>query len=466
MATLASDNTPQKTELPTTWQGETRILLALGVPMALTQLIAFAVYTIDVLMIGRISPEDLAAASIGTVIYFALWMVGSGPVMAVSPLVSQALGADQNDTQDVRRSVRMALWAIFLMFPVVVIALALTEPVALALGQDPVVSAKAADYVLALAFGWPFALATMALRNFLAALEKTKIPLLLAGMTTLLNAGLNYLFIFGKFGFPRMELVGAGIASSLSYTAGFFLFVGYILLDKRAKTFDLFHRFWRSDWQRLREVVALGWPISLTTIFEGMLFNSAVILMGLIGIMEVAAYQISINVVALAFMLPWGLSMAGAVRIGLAKGAENDAAVKRSASVTLVAATLSVVALAVVIGLFPMNVAAFYLDPDDPANGAVIRLVLLFLPIAGVFMVFDAAQVAANQLLRGLKDVRAPMYLAGVSYWIIGFPVALFLGLGTAMGAVGIWYGLTAGLMSATVLLGSRLWWIAWRKKT
>lgn len=463
MATLASENTTQKTELPGSWQGETRVLLSLGVPMALTQLVAFAVYTIDVLMIGRISPEDLAAASIGTVIYFALWMVGSGPVMAVSPLVSQALGANQNDTRDVRRSVRMALWAIFLMFPVVLVALALTEPVALALGQDPVVSHKAANYVLALAFGWPFALATMALRNFLAALEKTKIPLLLAAMTTLLNAGLNYLLIFGAFGFPRLELVGAGIASSLSYTSGFFLFVAYILLDKRARTFNLFHRFWHSDWQRLREVVALGWPISLTTIFEGMLFNTAVIMMGLIGIMEVAAYQISINVVALAFMLPWGLSMAGAVRIGLAKGAENTAAIKRSASVTLVAATLSVVALALAIALFPMKVAAFYLEPGDPANAAVIELVLLFLPIAGIFMVFDAAQVAANQLLRGLKDVQWPMYLSGVSYWLIGFPVALLLGLKTPLGAVGIWYGLTAGLIAASVFLGGRLWWMAWR---
>ena len=463
MATIASENI-QKAELPKTWQGETRILLALGIPMALTQLIAFAVYTIDVLMIGRISPEDLAAASLGTVIYFALWMVGSGPVMAVSPLVSQALGANQNDTRDVRRSVRMALWAIFLLFPIVLAALALTEPVALALGQDPAVSKKAGAYVLALAFGWPFALATMALRNFLAALEKTKIPLVLAAMTTLINAGLNYLLIFGKFGFPRLELVGAGIASSLSYTTGFLLFVAYIQLDKRAKKFDLFDRFWVSDWPRLREVIALGWPISLTTIFEGMLFNTAVIMMGLIGIMEVAAYQISINVVALAFMLPWGLSMAGAVRIGLAKGAENRVAVKRSASVTLIAATLSIVAIALTIAVFPRGVAAFYLDIDDPANTEVIRLVLLFLPIAAAFMVFDAAQVAANQLLRGLKDVRWPMYLSGVSYWLIGFPVALFLGLWTPFGSVGIWYGLTAGLIAATVLLGGRLWWIAWHK--
>lgn len=463
MTTATTNINPQKTILPDNWRDETRHLLALGIPMALTQLAAFAVYTVDVLMIGRISPEDLAAASLGTVIYFALWMVGAGPVMAVSPLVSQALGADQNDTRDARRSVRMAIWVIFLMFPAVLGALALTGPIALALGQDPMVTAKAADYVLALAVGWPFALATMALRNFLATLGKTKIPLALVIVTTLINAGLNYVLIFGHFGIPRMELVGAGIASSLSYTTGFFLFVVYIMIDKHASTFHLFHHFWRSDWPRLREVVSLGWPISMTTIFEGMLFNSAVILMGLIGVMEVAAYQISINVVALAFMLPWGISMAGAVRVGLAEGAANKAAVQRAATITLVTATLSVVALAIIIGLFPMGVASFYLDPGDPANAVVIQLVLLFLPIAGAFMIVDAAQVAANQVLRGLKDVRWPMYLTGVSYWLIGFPVAAILG-SSSYGAVGIWYGLTAGLFAAMVLLGSRLWWVAWRK--
>ncbi len=463
MTTLETGRSPQKVILPDNWRDEARSLLSLGIPMALTQLAAFAVYTVDVLMIGRISPEDLAAASLGTVIYFALWMVGAGPVMAVSPLVSQALGANQNDTRDVRRSVRMALWVIFLMFPAVLGALWVTEPVALALGQDPVVSAKAADYVLALAIGWPFALATMALRNFLAALGKTTIPLVLVVITTLINAGLNYIFIFGNFGAPRLELVGAGIASSMSYTIGFFLFVAYIMIDKQGRLFHLFHHFWRSDWTRFREVVHLGWPISMTTIFEGMLFNSAVILMGLIGIMEVAAYQISINVVALAFMLPWGISMAGAVRVGLAKGAENTLAIKRAASVTLIAATLSVVALALAIALFPMGVAAFYLDPNDSANAEVISLALLFLPIASLFMVFDAAQVAANQLLRGLKDVRWPMYLSGVSYWLIGFPVAAILGA-SPYGAVGIWYGLTAGLIAATVLLSGRLWWLAWHK--
>jgi len=323
MATLATDQTADPVQLPHHWRGEMRALLALGIPMALTQLAQFFVYTIDVIMIGKLSPEDLAAASLGTVIYFALWMLGSGPVMAVSPLVSQALGAKQNDYQDARRSVRMALWVIFLMFPVGFIILWFTEPIMLAFGQDPLLSKKAGDYVLALSFGWPFALAIMALRNFLAALGKTKIPLLLVLTTTGFNTLFNYLLIFGSFGFPKWGLVGAGVASSISYMLSFGLFVAYIKLDREARKFEVFTRLWKSDWPRFREVVSLGWPMSITTFFEGMLFNATVLLIGRIGTLEVAAYQVAINVIALAFMLPWGLSMAGAVRVGLAAGAGN-----------------------------------------------------------------------------------------------------------------------------------------------
>lgn len=449
--------TPQKAVLPSSWGGEMRALLWLGIPMAFTQLAQFFVYTIDILMIGRISPEDLAAASLGTVIYFALWMIGAGPVMAVSPMVSQALGADQNDTADARRSVRMALWVLFLMTPLIGVALYFTEPIAIALGQDPVISRKAGQYVLALAPGLAFAMATMALRNFLAALEKTAIPLVLVIVTTAVNALLNYIFIFGNFGAPRLELVGAGIASSLSYIFGFFLFMLYIRLDARANSFQIFKNFLKPDWPRLREVISLGWPISVTTVFEGMLFNAAVILMGLIGVMEMAAYQVALNVVALIFMLPWGLSMAGAVRIGLAEGAANPRAVKRAASVTMTAAIVSISFIAVTVALWPENITALYLEIEKPENEAIIGLVIGFLPIAAAFAIFDAVQVAANQLLRGLKDVRWPMVLTGISYWAIGFPVAFILGLKTEIGANGVWYGLMAGLIAASILLGGRL---------
>ena len=457
MSQVTSHTQPQKAVMPKSWGGEMRALLALGIPMAAAQFVQYLVFFFDTAMIGRISPEDVAAAALGSVIYFALWMLGSGPVMAVSPLVSQALGADQNSTQDARRSVRMALWVIFLMTPIIIFLLTFTESLALKFGQDPVVAEKAGRYVLALGPGLAFAMGTMALRNFLAALEKTFIPFILVSIVTALNILLNYILIFGHFGAPRLELVGAGIASSLSYIFGFGLFMLYIRLDALANSFQVFQNFWKTDWVRFKEVVSLGWPISLTTLFEGMLFNAAVIIMGVIGVMEQAAYQIALNVVALAFMLPWGLSMAGAVRIGLAEGAENKNAVKRCAGVTIIASVCAIMLMAVPIAIAPEFITSLYLELDEPKNAQAIALIIGFLPIAVAFMLFDASQVAANQLLRGLKDVRWPMVLTGISYWVIGFPVAYYLGLKTSLGANGVWYGLMAGLITASVLLIWRL---------
>jgi len=454
---MLTHEAPQKAVLPKTWLGEMRALLWLGIPMAAAQFIQFLVYFIDLVMIGRISPEDVAASGLGALIYYIFWMLGSGPIMAVSPLVSQAMGADQNDTRDARRSVRMVIWIIFLMTPVIVIMLSFTESLLLFFGQDPVVSAKAGKYVIALAIGLPFAMATMALRNFLAALEKTLIPLILVAIGTVFNGFLNYIFIFGNFGAPRLELVGAGIASSLAYMTSFFLFVLYIRWDKRANSFQIFKNFWRPDWPRLKEVIALGWPMSVTTTFEGLLFNVAILVMGIIGVLEAAAYQIALNVAALAFMLPWGMSMAGAVRIGLAEGAGNKPATRRAASTTLIASILAIMMLAIPVALFPEFTASLYLNLDKPENAEVIALVIGFLPIATAFMIFDSVQVAANQLLRGLKDVNWPMLFTGISYWVVGFPMAYILALKTDIGANGVWYGLLVALAVASVLLGGRL---------
>ena len=451
-----------KAELPTAWPGELKALLWLGIPMALTQLAQFSIYTIDILMIGRVGAAEVAAASLGSVIYFMLWMLGAGPVMAVSPMVSQALGADVADRHDARISVRMALWCVGFMTPLMLVFAFLAEPLALLAKQDPEQSAKAGSYILALAAGWPFALGTMILRNYLAAIGKTLIPFVLVMASVALNAGLNALLIFGMFGFPELGLVGAGIASSISYTVGFFLFVAYIQLDKKSAEFRVFHHFWRPHWNRLHEVFKLGWPISLTTLFEGMLFNACVLIVGLIGVIQVAAYQIALNVSALAFMLPWGLSMAGAVRVGLAKGAENPAAVKRAGLLTIITSVLGIMLFAVPVALWPEHVASLYMDTSKPDNQLVIALVVSFLPIAAGFMFFDAVQVAANQILRGLKDVRWPMIYTGFSYWVVGFPTAFYLAIKTPIGAKGVWYGLLLGLLLASIFLSYRFWRLAW----
>ena len=442
------------------WRREFFALMTIGLPMGLTQLIQFSINTIDTLMIGRLGAEPLAAGSLGLVMYYVLFVAGMGPAMAISPMVSQALGADANDTRDVRRSVRMGLWVVGVGAVACSLIYFFVEEFALLLGQPPELAKLAEPYVLALAPGLPFALGVIILRNFLAAIERTRWPLIFIIATTALNAFLNYLLIYGNWGFPQLNLVGAGIASSLSHAVGFFVLVAYIQIEKRGRTFQLFENFFRSDWERIREVVKLGWPIGVTIAFEAMLFNAAVFLMGRIGVDEVAAYQVALNVAAVAFMTPLGLSMAGAVRVGLMAGAKDAAGVRRASALTILASIGAIMIIAIPVMATPFGIAGLYLDASDPNNAVVIGLVASFLPIAAAFALFDATQVAAAQALRGLKDVRIPMIMTGISYWVIGFPVSAGLGLYTPLGAVGVWYGLLAGLAAAALLLGGRLWMI------
>ncbi len=453
--TAASDSTP--TGRWPAWRREFIALMAIGLPMGLTQLIQFSINTVDVLMIGRLGADQLAAASLGLVMFYVLFIAGMGPAMATSPMVSQALGADKDDVREARRSVRMGLWVVGFTAPVLSVIYFFAEEIALGLGQPAATAKLAEPYVLALAPGLPFALGVIILRNFLAAIERTNAPLVVIIFTTVLNALLNYILIYGNWGAPRLELVGAGIASSVSHAFGFFALVAYINWEKTARRFELFVKFLKPDWPRLIEVVKLGWPIAITFGFEAMLFNSAVFLMGRIGVNEMAAYQVALNVAALAFMTPLGLSMAGGVRVGLMAGAKDHAGVRRAAVVAIGSCVGVIMLFAIPMMFLPAQIAGLYLDADE---AVVLSLVASFLPIAAAFALFDATQVAAAQALRGLKDVRIPMFLTGVSYWLIGFPVAAGLGLATSVGAVGVWWGLLAGLSSAAILLSARLWFV------
>lgn len=428
--------------------------------MGLTQLVQFSISTIDVVMIGQLGADPLAGASLGLVIFYAVFLFGFGPAMAVSPMVSQALGANPDDVDDVRHSVRMALWTIGLGVPALSSVFFFSQEIALALGQPFVAAALAEPYVLALAPGLPFMVAIMALRNFLAAVGRTRAPLMFIILTTALNAFLNWLLIYGNWGLPRLELVGAGFASSLSNLIGFSVLVLYIQLEPESRRFHLFKGFFQAVPARLHEVMQLSWPMSLTSAFEAMLFNAAVFLMGRIGVDEMAAYQVALNVAAMAFMMPFGLSMAGAVRVGLMAGKGDRAGVRRASAVSILACIGAIMLVAIPVMIDPRAIADLYLDVKDPSNSRVLGLVASFLPIAAAFALFDATQVAANQALRGLKDVRVPMVITAVSYWAIGFPISAWLGLGTRLGAIGVWWGLLASLAAAAVLLGARLSWL------
>jgi multidrug resistance protein, MATE family len=237
------------------------------------------------------------------------------------------------------------------------------------------------------------------------------------------------------------------------------MFVGMAIvvsLHPRFRRYRLFGRFWRPDWERFRSVWKLGLPIAVTVALEITIFNAAVFLMGLIGTSSLAAHAIAIQIAALTFMVPLGLSQAVTVRVGLAYGRRDRAGIKRAGWTSFIIGTgfMSVMALAMI--LFPNELVALFLDPSDPANEPVIALAVSFLFVAALFQIVDGAQAVGAGMLRGLHDTTLPMIYAAIGYWVIGLAVALWLGFRQGWEGVGIWTGLAAGLGVVAVLMIGR----------
>ena len=438
------------------WLAESRALVRLGAPLVVTQLAQMAMPTTDVLMIGRLGQGPLAAAALANTIYIFAWLVGLGPSAAVAPIVAHILGAHPNEHARVRAAVRIGMWSVLLLSPVLIIALAFAEPLLLALGQTPELARAAAPYVLVLSLGIPFTLAFNVLRNFSTALSHPRAPLVVIFCAAFLNAFLDYGLIFGHFGLPRLGMIGAAIATSSANAFSFAAMAGLVTFAPAFRRFRIWRRFHRPDWARLLEVYRLGASIDLTMIFEIALFAGATLMMGPFGTAAVAAHQIAMNVPSITFMVPLGLSMAATVRVGLAAGAGDKHAVRRAGFTAIALATLFMALCGIVIANFPRTIAGLYLPVDAPENARAAALTITFLYVAAAFQIFDAIQVTAAFALRGLKDARMPVILAGGSYWLVGFPLALFLGYGLDWQGFGIWLGLAASLAVAAITMLSR----------
>ena len=442
------------------WVAEARELLRLAVPMAATQLAQMIILATDTVMLGHYSKESLAAGAIGNTVFFFIWLLGTGPVSAVSPMIAHVVGrhAASNkvrDRREVRLVVRMGLWSVALMTPPLLAALFFTHDILLVLRQEPQLAADAGIYTAALAFGLPCSLAFQVLRNFSTSLSRPVPPMVVMGLAILFNALGDYTLIFGHFGFPRLGLVGAGFASASSnlFTLIAMTIIALRMPDLRAYRF--LHRFGKAHWASLRELFHLGLPIGVTMLFEVALFNAATLAMGTFGIAALAAHQIAITIPSLTFMVPLGIGLAGTVRVGLAAGAGDMYGARRAGFAAMGLGAIFMLCAALVLLLFPHSIAALWL-PDSSANRDVLVLAVTFLHVAAAFQLMDGLQVTASMSLRGLKDARGPMWVAGASYWLAGAPMCALLGFGFKMQGLGIWLGLAFGLLVAAVLLTSR----------
>ncbi len=442
------------------WRDEARELLKLAAPLVLTQLAQMAIMTTDVVMLGRLGKTALASAALGNTVFFFTWLIGCGPVAAVAPMIAHIRGARPGDRAGVRNSVRMGLWSVLILSVPLIALLLFTQPILLMLGQRPELAAGAGRFTGMLCWGLPFSLGYQVLRNFSTALSRPKASLWMMACSILFNAAGDYALIFGHFGLPRLELVGSGISSACSYAFSFLAMVVVVRLIPDLNKVRIFRRFHRPHWDRLSEVFRLGMPIGLTMIFEAMLFNAATLIMGTFGTASVAAHQIALNVASITFMVPLGIGMAATVRVGLAAGAGDGAAVRRAGYGAFFMGATFMSAAALALWLFPTAIANLYFA-DAAANADVVALAVVFLRIAAAFEICDGLQVVGALSLRGLKDAQIPMWIAGLSYWLGGFPVCLWLAFGWHMKGVGIWIGLATGLFAAAILMGGRFWFLS-----
>jgi multidrug resistance protein, MATE family len=431
--------------------------LKLAVPIALTQLGQIAMMTTDLALIGRLGDAAVAAAALAHTVFFVCFTFGMGLVSAVAPLAAQASGA--RNPRMVRRALRVGLWAALLIsLPMMLLPL-FGEPILLMLGQAPAAAHRAQEYLLGLGWGIAPGLWFLAIRGFMGAVNRPEPGLWITLAAIPANALLVWLLIHGAWGLPRLELFGAGLATTL-VSSGMFLAGLWFAANRRPfKKYRVLGRIWRIDWALMRQLVVIGAPISIAFLLEYGLFGAAALLMGLIGTTALAAHQIALQVVAILFMVPFGIGMAATVRVGHAVGRGDTPAVRRAGFVaTLLGIVfMSMMTLAVVLGRYA--IARLFFGEAVESAGAVIELTANLLLVGATFFIADGIQTVAAGALRGLNDTRMPLLFAAISYWLVGFTAACGLAFHTNLGAIGVWIGLSCGtaVYAALLILRFRL---------
>jgi MATE family multidrug resistance protein len=425
--------------------------LKLAAPMALTQLGQIAMMTTDLAFIGRLGGDAVAAAALAGAVYFVSFTFGMGPTSAVAPLAAQAFGADQ--THLVRRSLRSGLWAALLIaLPIMAFPLR-GEQILLGLGQAQVAARLAQQYLFGLAWGVAPALWFMAIRSFMGAVNRPQPILVITLVAIPVNALLVYLLMNGEWGLPRLGLFGVGLATTIVNSGTFVAALWFATQRQPFSNYRVLAHVWRIDWKLMRQLVAIGAPISIAFLLEYGLFSAAALLMGRISTTALAAHQIALQVTAILFMVPFGIGMAATVRVGHAVGRCDVAAIRRAGLVAMLLGICLVAILTLAVILARFAIARFFLGGDLTGADATIDLAAKLLLVGATFFITDGIQSIAVGALRGMKDTRIPLLFAAISYWVIGFWLSYLLGFWTTLGAIGVWFGLSIGTAIYATLL-------------
>ena len=441
---------------------ELRALLRVAGPIIVSQLGGTAMHTTDTIMVGPLGAGALAAAGLGNAIFMATFMICSGTLLGMTPLVSQAFGA--GDRRECRRVLVQGLWlAALLAVPMTVLCL-FGLPIARALGQPEEVARLAGGFLTAIAWGVPPMLLFMAFRQYLDGQSLTRPAMVMTfigvGVNVLGNVLLIHGFqvdlpLLGTWTVPAGGLAGSGWSTTLVRWAMLAAMLVYVLRHRRLRPFAGVGL--KPVAARMRRMMRIGAPIGVQMGAEVGVFAFAVVLMGWLSPVAQAAHQVAINVASATFMVATGTSIAGSIRVGQHVGSGSRRGVHRSVVTTyaLVLTFMSLCALGFLAA--PRWILGLYThDPEIVAVGLTLMV------MAAAFQVFDGAQVAGLFALRGAADTRIPMGITVLAYWVIGAPAAYLLGFHTRMGPQGVWLGLVISLVVAALLLAWRVRRVLW----
>lgn len=434
-------------------RAEIRKLLSLALPIMAAQVGTLLMGTVDTLMVGRVSVDSLAAGAIANAWIYSSLLFGQGMVLGIDPIVTQAHGAGhpQRVALAFQRGVVLVLGV---TVPLSVMWL-YTEPILLAFGQDPTLAKLAHDYTQVQIPSISFFLVFLALRQYLQGREIVRPAMWVILFANLFNALANWVLIFGKWGFPELGLTGAGIATSLTRA---FTLVGLVAW---VWFFGLHRAAWLPwsrrvlEWRGLAEVLALGIPVALQISLEMWAFSASTLLVGQLGSTALAAHTIVLNMAALAFMMPLGISQGTVTRVGNLLGAHRPHDAQRAAWVSL---AMGAGVMLVSAGLFVS--LRHWLPALYSSDAAVLALGAAILPIAGAFQIFDGTQVVGCGVLRGMGRTRPAAVFNFIAYWVLALPLAAWWGLRLGHGLEAIWWALCLGL---AVVAGLLVAWIHFR---
>ncbi|GAB2488848.1 MATE family efflux transporter [Arenimonas alkanexedens] len=429
---------------------EMRVSFVLAFPLALGQISSMAMNIVDTVLAGRHSPVTLAAVGIGSAVWSVVILVSIGVLMAVPPTVAQLNGAGRR--ADIGPVFRQAIWlalalGVGLFFIVRAGALAL-EPMGITAEARP----EAIAFLRAISWGAPGLALYFCLRNLSEGVAWT-LPAMVFGLAGLvLLAPLGWALMFGL----GLGAAGLGYAVAITLYCQCAALGAYLRRSPRFADLGLFARFDPPRWAPIRDLLRLGLPMGVSVFMEGSLFVATALLIGKLGMVQIAAHQIAILMASLFFMVPLGIAMATTVRVGHAVGAGDASAVRWSA-----AAGYSLAMLAQTVSAIVLVFAGVFLAGLFTQDAAVIALAALLMAYAAVFQYPDGLQAMSAGALRGLKDTRVPMFVTVLAYWGVGLPLGYWLGLVKGQGAPGLWTGLILGLSVAACLLGWRFWRLA-----